>query len=158
MVEKPPKRKKSEKKKSEKKSENAKMDKYQQFHFGRAQSHFQTGNTSHALRHLRKCNTRFGAEQSDDYQADVLEPPRREVGNDFVDPALADGISIPEPVYDTTKWPAANHKYEAKHEVAEAAADAYVKALTELTLVWELPTDLQARVDALKSDITRRAG
>ncbi len=39
------------------------MNKNQQFHFGRAQHHFQSGNTSHALRHLHLSGTHFGADQ-----------------------------------------------------------------------------------------------
>lgn len=49
------------------------MNKSERFHFGRAQAHLQQGNTAHALRHLRMCNTaqvggytRFGAMPEDD--------------------------------------------------------------------------------------------
>jgi hypothetical protein len=39
------------------------MNRTEQFHFGRAQHHFQSGNTSHALRHLHLSGTHFGADE-----------------------------------------------------------------------------------------------
>ena len=46
------------------------MNRNEQFHFGRAQHHFQSGNTSHALRHLHLAGTHFGAEQVEPHEPD----------------------------------------------------------------------------------------
>ena len=60
------------------------MDKYERFHFGRAEAHFRQGNTSHAMRHLRMCNTnttQFGANSrripkpSTESAGNMWEPP-----------------------------------------------------------------------------------
>jgi hypothetical protein len=62
------------------------MNKNQQFHFGRAQHHFQSGNTSHALRHLHLSGAHFGADA-------LPEPPH---SNDVMPPVVDDDASEEE--------------------------------------------------------------
>jgi hypothetical protein len=128
------------------------MDKYQQFHFGRAQSHFKNGNTSHALRHLQKCNTRFGAGPVGGADDDETIQEPAEVPDLQVPDLVADTQSLdPPPKWAENKADKASDQYYVK----SSTVSAYVKTLAALDGLG-LPADLARRMEDFLSDMKNR--